>query len=135
QRTFSGAAQGRTVSGVAPSRVGPSHCGQSAAATVEAKNNDTPSERNHAMRFLLVELGTAACRTGGVQKRVQRSIAPGQACLLCQTFEAAQVFFGESLAGLLVGRIAVIDAATEWPRLTGGTKVVFLERAEVGAYR
>ena len=38
-----------------------------------------------------------------------------------------------ALTVALVGRVAVVDAAAERPRLAGGAEVVLLERAEVGA--
>ncbi len=60
---------------------------------------------------------------GVVQERVQRGVAPAHAVFVGQFLQPAQVRLGDG-AGLLVVRVAVVDAAAERPRLAGRAQVV-----------
>src|SRR5436305_1406193 len=67
-----------------------------------------------------------------VEKHVQRGVAPGDAELIGEVFEATQERLGDRVAGVLVVVVTEINPAAEGPRLAGGAKVLDLERAEVG---
>src|SRR5262249_31601202 len=127
QRTLSSSFHGETFSGDEPSRLGPSHCGQSPAMAVAAMSRKAAMERNRGM-------GGSPLLFGG-EEGVQWSIAPVDAMCVGQRFQAAQVLLGDLIAGFLIGRIAVVDAAAEWTRLPCGAQVVLLEGTEIGRHR
>jgi hypothetical protein len=62
---------------------------------------------------------------------MKRGVAPFQVVLSSQLLKLAKVFLAEPITRLLIIRVTIVDAARQGPRLAGGTKVVFLERAEV----
>src|SRR5262249_49611664 len=90
--------------------------------------------RSQIMRFSL-RLGTWDRRllaAGRVEKVVQRCILPGDAVLLGELLEPAQVLLGDLVARFLIRWVAIEDTTAQGSWLPGRTQVVLLERAEVG---
>src|SRR5262245_15483432 len=98
QRTFGSPFHGATFSVEDPSRRGPSHCGQSSARASPANTNQTSSTRIEGMSSS-VSLGFVGRGVFAViEKMMQRRIEPGDAVLVGEVLEPAQVFFAEESA-------------------------------------
>ena len=65
------------------------------------------------------------------EEMVQGSVLPGHIIGDSQFFEATQVFFADRAASILVIRIAIIDATTQWPWLTCRAKIALLKGAKI----
>src|SRR5262249_24274990 len=140
--------QAATVSVELPSRLGPSHCGQSAARAATPSSSRTSSALMPCIRFSrmrndLKERQPISARRGAVLRRTGRSarrviqeevpggIPPVGPRLVGERLEPGEVFLAEGVAGFLVRGVAVVDAAAERARLARGAEVALLERAEV----
>lgn len=66
---------------------------------------------------------------------MQRRVPPVQPLLVRQLLQLLQILLGDLPASLLVGRVTIVNPATERPVLAGGAEVLLLERAEVGGDR
>jgi hypothetical protein len=74
--------------------------------------------------------GDDILRTSFVQKPVKRSVFPLDPLTRRQLLEPVQVFLRNSIASLLIRRIAIVDPAGERPGLARRTKVPLLKGAK-----
>lgn len=74
------------------------------------------------------------CR-GMVEKMMQRCVLPRHSCRVGQCLEPGEILLRDLVAPVLIGRIAIVHATTEWPGLPRGAQVALLKRTKVRRHR